>query len=86
MSGKWSLYDYGIRDNKKIYGTAKPPLVPIQDYKVPTALFSGSLDGMARPEDVAHLSAAIHDHVVFEKQYLLDHFSFVIAKDMTFFT
>jgi len=56
-SGKWSLYDYGIRDNEKIYGTANPPLVPIENYKVPTALFSGSLDALANPVDVANLSA-----------------------------
>ena len=85
-SGRWSLYDYGILDNKKIYGSNQPPLVPIENYRVPTALFSGSLDALANPTDVANLSASIHDHVVFEKEYLLDHFSFVIAKDMTYFT
>jgi len=86
-SGKWSLYDYGPLDNKKIYGTSQPPLVPIENYKVPTALFSGSLDNLANPVDVANLSASIHEHVVFEKQYHLDHFSFAgIAKDCSFFT
>ena len=85
-SGKWSLFDYGIVDNKRIYGSNQPPLVPIQNYRVPTALFSGSIDGLANPVDVANLSASIHEHVVFEKEYHLDHFSFVIAKDMTYFT
>jgi hypothetical protein len=28
-SGKWSLFDYGVVDNKRIYGFDEPPLVPI---------------------------------------------------------
>jgi len=53
---------------------------------VPSALFSGSLDPLANPTDVAWLSEAIADYVVFEKQYELNHMSFAIAKDMSFWT
>jgi hypothetical protein len=49
-------------------------------------LFSGSIDSLANPVDVASLSASIHDYVVFEKEYHLDHFRFMIAKDRTYFT
>jgi len=41
------------------------PLVPIENYKVPTALFSGDMDGLATPEDVAWLSEQLGDKVVF---------------------
>jgi hypothetical protein len=58
----------------------------MQDYAVPTALFSGSLDGLATPADVAWLKSQISEHVVFAQEYKLDHFSFVIAKDMSYFT
>jgi hypothetical protein len=59
------LYDYGKRLNKKIYGSDKPSMVPIENYRVPTALFSGSHDGFATPTDVAWLSDAISNSVVF---------------------
>jgi len=86
-SGRFALYDYGRRENKSRYGQDPPPLVPIEtDYNIPTALFSGSLDNLADPVDVANLSRWISDKIVFQKQYHLDHFSFVIAKDMSYFT
>ena len=85
-SGRVALYDYGKRDNNRIYGTDEPPLVPYQNFAVPTALFSGSLDRLASPEDVAWTKEQIGDNVVFAKEYELDHFSFVIAKDMSYFT
>jgi len=85
-SGKTQLYDYGRVENKKRYGTYEPPLVPLQNISIPVALFSGSLDGLADPVDVANLSAELGDRVVFQKEYLLDHFSFAIAKDMSWFS
>lgn len=85
-SGECRLYDYGRLENKKRYGTYDPPMVPLENIQIPVALFSGSLDGLADPTDVANLSAALGDQVVFQKEYLLDHFSFAIAKDMTWFS
>ena len=64
-SGKTQLYDYGRIENKKRYGTYEPPLVPLQNISIPVALFSGSLDGLADPTDVAILSAELGDRVVF---------------------
>jgi hypothetical protein len=63
--GNFALYDYGKRQNEKIYGTEEPPLVPLENYNVPTALFSGSLDALANPTDVAWLKSQISEHVVF---------------------
>lgn len=59
-------YDYGKRQNKKLYGQEDPPMIPIEDYKVPTGLFSGDSDKLGTPTDVAWLSGAIADYVVFE--------------------
>merc|ERR1712060_589941 len=83
--GRYSLYDYGKRQNNKIYGTDDAPLVPIEDLSIPVALFSGDLDRLADPLDVEFISTKLGDKVVFQKEYHLDHFSFAIAKDMSFF-
>ena len=44
MSGNYTLYDYGKHENMKQYGQHTPPFVPIENYKIPTALFSGDID------------------------------------------
>lgn len=85
-TGKVALYDYGKRQNQKIYGSEEPPLVPFENFNVPTGLFSGSLDALASPVDVAWTKEQIGDNVVFAQEYLMDHFSFVMAKDMSYFT
>ena len=63
--GRYSLYDYGKRKNKQIYGTEQAPLVPIEDLDIPVGLFSGDLDRLADPEDVAFISQKLGDKVVF---------------------
>ena len=35
---KFSLYNYGKRKNKKIYGQKDPPAVPLENYNIPTVL------------------------------------------------
>ena len=62
------------------------PLVPIEDYNIPTVLLSGSLDGLSTPADVAWLSETLGDKVVFQQEYLADHFTFAMGKDMSFFS
>ena len=80
------MYDYGHNENKKIYGQRDPPLVPIENYNVPTVLLSGDLDKLADPTDVAWISEKLGDKVVFQKEYHNDHFTFAIGNDMTFFS
>jgi hypothetical protein len=60
------LYDYGHKQNEKIYGQEEPLTVPLQHYNVPTALLSGSMDVLGDPTDVAWLSEQIDSSVVFE--------------------
>lgn len=61
-------------------------MIPIENYNVPTGLFSGALDRLANPTDVEWLSGAIADHVVSEKKYeLFDHMTFIVGKDMNYF-
>ena len=38
--------------NMKIYGSKLAPLVPVENYKVPTVLMSGDKDPLADPIDV----------------------------------
>ena len=83
---KFTRYDYGPIKNQKVYGQREVPLVPIENYNVPTVLMSGDLDGLATPADVAWLSETLGDKVVFQKQYHMDHFTFALGKDMTFFS
>ena len=86
VSGNYALYDYGKSENKKVYGTDEPPLVPIENYNIPTAMFSGDLDVLAVPKDVEWITQILGDKVVFQKQYHLNHAAFCIAKDMSFFS
>lgn len=85
-SGRYALYDYGVVENRKVYGQKEAPLVPIENYNVPTVLLSGDLDGLSTPTDVAFLSEKLGDKVVFQQQYHADHFTFAIGKDMSFFS
>jgi len=82
----WYLYDYGDpKKNMEKYGQEIAPKVAIQDLDVPVALFSGDLDTLAPPSEVAWLSGKLGDNVVFNKQYHAAHTSFVLGNDMSYF-
>ena len=66
-SGKYNLYDYGKKWNLKIYGQEDVAPVPIENYKVRTALMSGDRDGLAIYEDVEFLKGVLGDNLVFAK-------------------
>ena len=86
VSGRTALYDYGKIKNKQLYGSTEAPLVPFENYTLPTALMSGALDHMAPPADVSWIADQLGDNIVFKKQYNNDHFTFALGKDMTFFS
>ena len=85
-SYRFSLYDYGAIKNRKIYGQAEPPVVPLDAFNLPTAFQAGVRDAFAPPEDVSWLADQISSALVFNKEYDLNHLGFSIANDMSFFS
>ena len=72
--------------NMQIYGQDMAPLVPVQNYGVPTALMSGDVDPLADPIDVQWITEQLGSNVVFAKQYHMNHTGFAMANDMSFFS
>ncbi len=62
---KFSLYDYGVIENLKVYKQKHPPTVPLANFQVPTVMMSGDADKLADPEDVAWLTEQLGANVVF---------------------
>ena len=88
-SNRFQRYDYGEAANIEKYNTGVPPLYPMENFKnIPIALLGGLLDEMGTPTDVQWTYDTLkpNGNVVFYKQYQLGHMSFIIAKDMSFFS
>jgi pimeloyl-ACP methyl ester carboxylesterase len=53
----FAKYDYGLAGNLLHYGQITPPPYPIKDFPatLPLVLFTGGIDGLADPSDVAKL-------------------------------
>ena len=51
-SGRFQKYDYGLLGNRVRYGSWVPPQYDITRIDVPTVIVSGSIDGIASPQDV----------------------------------
>ena len=80
-------YDMGSANaNIKKYGQKTPPDYDLKLLDFPLAIFSGSKDMLADPEDVAWLSKQVAGTTIFNHQYYLGHMSFAIAKDMSWWT
>ena len=60
--------------------------MPLDKFDIPTALVVGTYDKLADTSDAAWLNEQIKSNVVFYEEYPLGHLSFVIAKDMSWFT
>ena len=58
----------------------------MSNIKFPISIFSGSADLIAVPEDTVWTTAQFKDQIVFQKEYKLGHLSFLVAKDMSYFT
>jgi lysosomal acid lipase/cholesteryl ester hydrolase len=86
-SDKFFRYDYGAAKNQQKYGQPTPPEYPLENIKVPIAMFVGLEDELGDPIDCRWLHAKLGDNkVVFYKEYpLLGHMTFAIGKDMSFF-
>lgn len=63
-------FDYGKTGNMEHYGTNDVPLYNLTNLQMPTALFTGSKDTLADPEDVKRLMKDLqgNDHVVYSKE------------------
>ena len=86
-SETWNRFDFGLAKNMDKYGQAKPPAVPIEKLSIPTGLFVGEYDKLATVGDSVWLKDHLsEDTLVWYKTYPLDHLSFSLAYDMSFFT
>ena len=64
-----------------------PPEIPIQNIKrVPIAMFVGKKDELATDTANQWARDTMKDVVKFYKEYELGHLSFVVGKDMSYFT
>mmetsp|Transcript_23929 Transcript_23929/g.23606 ORF Transcript_23929/g.23606 Transcript_23929/m.23606 type:complete len:173 (+) Transcript_23929:559-1077(+) len=46
-NGTFQKFDYGRPDNLILYGSEKPPVIPLEDISVPIGLFMGKYDTLA---------------------------------------
>jgi len=85
---KFQYYDFGKNTNQQVYHQSDPPLIPIQNIegKVPIAMFVGLADELADPTDNEWAYSQMQKAVIYYHEYNLGHLSFMVAKDMSFFT
>lgn len=80
-------YDYdSSEENTKHYGQPTPPQYDLGLLDFPIAIFGGTKDLMADPKDVEWTYNQMKKSVVYYHEYDLGHMSFIIAKNMTWFT
>ena len=82
--GLFRKYDYG-KDNLAVYGQPEPPEFPIEQIDMPIAIFNGSLDPVVLEPDVNYLIERLGSNVVYHEVIEADHWTFSMAKDMTWF-
>jgi lysosomal acid lipase/cholesteryl ester hydrolase len=87
-AGKFQRYDYGSDANIRIYGSPTPPAIALNNIKgkVPIAMFVGTHDGLADPYDNQWAHGQMGSAVIFYHEYTLSHLSFMVARDMSFWT
>jgi len=85
-SNKFQRMDYGTSTNRKVYGQDTPPLINLANIsQVPIAMFVGTKDQLATLDDNRVTKESLKT-LTFYREYALGHMSFLIAKDMTYFT
>jgi len=83
--GHFHKFDYGKDANMAIYGQITPPDFPVEDIDMPIAIFNGSLDSVVLEADVDYLIEKLGDNVVYHKVIQGDHWTFTMAKDMSWY-
>jgi len=88
VSDTFSEYSYGSRKNMEVYGQTKPPEIDLKPVPgVPIAMFVGEEDDLADVTDARWLRNQTDSEVVhYEEMPKMGHISFLIAKDMTYFS
>lgn len=80
-------WDFGSNfENHKAYGQRRPPQYNLGLLDFPIAIFSGDLDTLADPKDVKWTASQLQKNLVFNHEYHADHNTFMIGKDMSYFT
>ena len=88
---KFQRYDYGESENMEKYGQATPPEYDLSKISVKMAIMQGDLDQLSDVEDDTWLmdqsqSGLRQDLIVYHEMLHFGHVSFMMAKDMSYFT
>ena len=83
---KFQRMDFGRTTNQKLYGQDTPPIINLENIStVPIAMFVGTSDQLATVADNRQTKTQLKT-LVHYKEYPLGHMSFLIARDMSYFT
>ena len=80
-------FDYGAQENQKRYGQRTPPAYDLSLFPMPIAIFHGSLDSSASPEEVNWLvnESGIPKELIVHNQMLeYEHWSYQMALDTSY--
>ncbi|XP_043481797.1 uncharacterized protein LOC122510908 [Leptopilina heterotoma] len=82
--GHFRLYDYGKKKNKKIYNSTTPPEYPLENVDIPIAMYHGTNDYVATPQDIELLGTKLPNLV--ERQLIkekeLNHYDFLFGLEI----
>jgi lysosomal acid lipase/cholesteryl ester hydrolase len=76
-SGKFCKYDYGKQGNIKQYGQPTPPEYDVTKITLPIALFTGTKDWLADPQDVKGLIPKLKNIALHKNIETYDHLDFI---------
>ena len=80
-SPAFGQFDWGPEGNLERYHRPQPPQYNLSNVRVPVALFSGGIDALAAPRDVATITAEVPSVVHFDIQQHYAHMDFVWGMD-----
>jgi len=70
-TGNFQAYDYGnAKTNQKHYGMDYPPLYDVSTFDIPVAFYSGAVDALATPTDVAYAMTLFKQSLIFDNVFL----------------
>ncbi|KAF2901738.1 hypothetical protein ILUMI_04466 [Ignelater luminosus] len=86
-SGRFQRFDYGTKENLKLYGSAEPPQYDLSKMRVPTYLIRANNDLTSTRESIERFNASLPEHVKPHDIYVINHekfnhMDFVWAKDV----